>query len=372
MRSLAYPLAASAAAATLVASIACAAAPPPAAACAAAAPSPAAIVPRPTPSSAPVPAVAATPAPVPVLAPAPAATPAPILALQTPAPAATMAAAAAPTPESAALSPPPPASMHVVLADELPYRATHISETTAKAHSHHGKKKHGRHGRPYHPAPGIVVDVSDAQGGLTATDLQRTARNIGYWPFRRCYEEGLRRNQQLAGHVALDLSMATAGAVAHATPAAAGSTLRDESVALCVAREAAHLPLAMPADSPTTAKLDVSLATGDEPVPMQRPVVHADELREALRTSWPAAQQCYATGVAGRPDEGGRLELKFRVKSTGEIAEVAEGDTRFPDVDVTRCVLGVYRAAKLPAIGHGSHETTFVYALHFEAKADAR
>jgi hypothetical protein len=360
MRSLAYPLSASTAAATLVVSIACAASPPPAA-----------VVP--TPAATPTLAVATPLAPTSAPVPAPAATPTPILALQTPAPAAATAAPPTPTAESAAAPPAPPASsMHVVLADELPFRATHVPESTAKAHSRHGKKKHGRHGRPYHPAPGIVVDVSDAQGPVATADLQRAARNVGYWPFRRCYEEGLRRNQQLGGHVAVDLSMATAGGVAHAALAATGTTLHDESVALCVAREAAHLPLALPADAATTAKLDVTLSTGDEPVPMQRAAAHADTLREALRTSWPAAQQCYATGVAGRPDDGGRLELKFRIKPTGEIVEVAEGDTRFADVDVTRCVLGAYRTAKLPAIGHGSRETTFVYALHFEAKTDAR
>ena len=368
MRFLAYPLAASSALAALAVSLASAAAPPPP------------VVPAPTTASALPPLPTQTP-PATTVAPPPQppqAQPAmpPALALQATAPTATVAPTGAvaeampPSPPPASVTP-PPAAMHVVIADELPYRATHVAEASAKPHGRHAKKKHGRHGRPYHPAPGIVVDVTDAQGGLTAADMQRSARNIGYWPFRRCYEEGLRRNQQLAGHVELEFSMAPAGTVVHAAPVG-GSTLRDESVLLCVAREAAHLAMALPAEAATAAKMEVGLATGDEPIPVQRTVAHAEALREALRASWPAVQQCYATGVAAHPDEGGRLELKFRMKPTGEIAEVAEGDTRFPDIDVTRCVLGVYRAAKLPAIGHGSHETTFVYALHFEVKADAR
>ncbi|HZU84931.1 MAG TPA: AgmX/PglI C-terminal domain-containing protein [Polyangiaceae bacterium] len=356
-------LAASAVASVLGATLACAAAPPPppAAAPANACPVPGAPQPaasQPTPSTPPLTLQAAPLGP-------PTAGAAEAMP-STPA----HAPSSAPTPAVAAAPPVAPAPLHVVLADELPFHATHLSESsaTARTHARHSKKKHGRHGRPYHPAPGIVVDVSDAQGSLGSADLQRAARNVGYWPFRRCYEEGLRRNQQLSGHVSLEFTMSPGGAVAQTTPGD-GSTLRDESVLLCVAREAARLPMAMPAPDTTSARLDVTLSTGDEPVPVQRPVVHAEALREALRSSWPAVQQCYATGVAGRPGEGGRLELKFRVKPSGEIVEVAEGDTRFADVDVTRCVLGVYRAARLPALGHGSRETTFVYALHFESRA---
>jgi hypothetical protein len=273
---------------------------------------------------------------------------------------------AAPT----ALSSPP----HVVLVDELPFRATHthareLSEHEHEhehEHAHHGKKK-GRHGRPFHPAPGIVVDINDATGGASAVDLQRTGRNVGYWPFRHCYEEGLRRDQHMGGKVDLDLAVAPGGSVDRAN--ITGATLHDESVVLCVAREAAHLALT-PGESATSAKMELTLSTGDEPVPEPRPMPHADELRESLRASWPAVKQCYSGALSKRADDGGRLELRFHVKPSGEIAEVTEGDTRFGDVEVTRCVLGVYRGAKLPGVAHGSHDASFVYALHLEARPE--
>ncbi|HEY8039257.1 MAG TPA: AgmX/PglI C-terminal domain-containing protein [Polyangiaceae bacterium] len=263
-------------------------------------------------------------------------------------------------------SSPLPAAPHVVLVDELPYRATHTRARELPEHAKHGKKK-GRHGRPFHPAPGIVVDVVDAQGGASAADMQRLARSAGYWPFRTCYEEGLRRDQHLGGKVSMDLAVAPGGAVERST--LTGATLHDESVVLCVAREAKHLTLA-PGESATAAKLEVTLSTGDEPVPVPHAAPHADELREALHASWPAVQQCYAGELARRPDVGGRLELRFRAKANGEIDEVSEGEPRFGDVDVTRCVLGVYRTARLPALHHGSHETTFVYAMHLEARPE--
>jgi hypothetical protein len=255
------------------------------------------------------------------------------------------------------------AAAHPVLADELPFRAERIHKE-ATEHPRHGRRK-GRHGRPYHPAPGIVVDVLDATGGASAAELQRTARSSGYWPFRHCYEEGLRRDQHLAGHVALDLPLSQAAAD-RAT--VTNASLHDESVVLCVAREAAHLSLGGGADSAGTARLDIALSTGDEPVPVQHAVPHADELRDALRMSWPGVRQCYASALARQPDAGGRLELKFRVHGSGESAEVDEADSHFPDAEVTRCVLGVYRGAKLPSVAHGSHDATFVYALHLEPR----
>jgi hypothetical protein len=252
------------------------------------------------------------------------------------------------------------AAPQVVLADELPYRPSHLRELPH--HAHHGKKK-GRHGRPYHPAPGIVVDVSDAQGSADANDLQRTARSIGYWPFRHCYEEGLRRNQSLSGKVTLDVTVGATGAVERATMASA--TVKDESVALCVEREAGKLTLA---PGKGTARLAITLSTGDEPVPEPPPATHAKELRDGLRASWPAVEKCYASELAKQPEAGGRLELRFTTHADGQVVDVAEGESRFADVDVTRCVLGVYRQAQLPPIHGGGPKSTWVYALHLESR----
>jgi hypothetical protein len=144
------------------------------------------------------------------------------------------------------------------------------------------------------------------------------------------------------------------------------STVHDESVTLCVLREAQHIDLPWGGDGEASADMKVMLATGDMPVPTPHPVPHADALREGLRASWSAVQQCYASELGKHPDIGGRMELRFRVKADGEILEVSENEPGFGDVDVTKCVLGVYRTAKLPDV-HGTHDATFVYALHFES-----
>jgi hypothetical protein len=277
---------------------------------------------------------------------------------------ATVSAGDEPAAESETEAPAEKAAVHIVLVDEPPYRRSlaHAKAEPTHAASHH----HGQHSsRPYHPAPGIVVDVVDAGGGKGA-ELERAARSAAYWPFRRCYEEGLRRDPKLAGKVSLDVDVSPGGNVDRATIAAA--TVRDDAVALCVGREAAHLSLAPgPGEK---VRMDVGLYAGDEPVMVPRTVPHAEELREALRASWPAVEQCYAAELGAHPDAGGDMELRFRERSTGEIVEVAEtGENRFSDVDVTRCVLGVYRTTKLPAARTStSRETTFAYTMHFEAR----
>jgi hypothetical protein len=280
-------------------------------------------------------------------------------------------AAEAPAPEGAASNAaseaPAAANVLVSLIDELPAHHAHLEPVESATPAHHHAKRHGHHHRPYHPAPGIIVDVVDALGGTSAADLQRAARNIGYWPFRHCYEEGLRRNQRLAGKVSLDVRVAPGGVVERV--AATGATLTDPSVVTCVAREALHLALA-PGESPTETKMVVTLATGDEPVPVALPIRGADEVREALRAHWPAVEQCYATELPKHPDAGGRMELSFKVRQSGAIAEVVEGDTRFGDPDVTRCVVGVYRTTTLPAPRGAPRDESFVYAMHFEPRSN--
>ena len=301
--------------------------------------------------------------------------------LPTPAEAPPQAPPAAP-PSPAPQAPPAAAPPRVLLVDEPPYVPTrlHAHDGPRSEHrrshetSREAKEAGGR--RPYHPAPGIVVDVVDVQGGAPAVEVQRVARSSGYWPFRQCYEEGLRKDQRLAGKVSLELAVSPNGAVDRSTMTVA--TVRDEVVAACVAREARHLPLPS-SESAATAKIDVTLATGDEPVPAGRPIPDADGFRQALRASWDSVRQCYATGLANHPDIGGRLELHFRLRRGGEVAEVAEvgeHDSRFSDAEVTRCVVGVYRAARPLAASashaHSAKDRSFVYALHFESKpADA-
>src|ERR1019366_8614580 len=148
--------------------------------------------------------------------------------------------ALAPLPTPSAPTPGPPATANVLMSDELPFfpvrlrahdadrrRAAHDRDATHEAHdrdatheaheAHEAHEGRGARKRPYHPAPGIIVDVTDAQGGATAADLQRIARNAGYWPFGECYEEGLRGDQRLSGKVSLELVVNPSGGIDRST-----------------------------------------------------------------------------------------------------------------------------------------------------------
>jgi hypothetical protein len=54
----------------------------------------------------------------------------------------------------------------------------------------------------------------------------------------------------------------------------------------------------------------------------------------------------------------------MRVDSDGDVVRAEAGDTGFPESEIARCVVGVYRSAHLPTI---HRRLAFVYALHLEA-----
>jgi hypothetical protein len=254
------------------------------------------------------------------------------------------------------------APRRIVLIDELP---AHIAQERKPAMAWPQRARvrvRRRAGKPYHPDPRIIIDILDATGRSPA-DLQRTARDAGYWPFRHCYEGGLRRDQDLAGKVSLSLSISTSGQVERSL--VSGATLRDKTVIACVAREAREISFA-PGEPAASTSTEVSLATGDEPVAVTVPVARAEDLRRSLQSGRPAAEECYAKALAADPWVGGRIELIFRVDVHGEIVEVAQGSTQLAGSELGRCVADAYRGAHL-GLPEANHERHFLYALDFEA-----
>ena len=329
------------------------------------------------PAQAAPPPAATTAAPAP---PQPAATTAPIAAdglpqlPTTPAPTSTESAAPTPPAAAAPAAPAPPAQPAIVsIVDEKPFAAPRVAATSTTApttstrtRSHHpAQQAHARHRRGHdHPEPRIVVDVTASQGNVQSAEVQRAARAKGYGAIRHCYEEGLRRNQHLSGRTSFELVVGADGAVVDSPHRS--SSLNDDSVVQCVVREISHLQLFSADNSNATVAFAVTLTPGDDPVSVPHAVPHADKLREALRAKWSGVEVCYKQGLDKVPDLGGRVELKFKVKPSGEIVEVQEGDAHFADADVARCVAGVFKSGKLAKTG-ARKETSFVYAMHLEA-----
>lgn len=297
-------------------------------------------------------------------------------------------------------APPPRVTLQPLVADEMPTafcplgivavsppppvksRKKRRSERGAEHERDHDRAEH--EARPYHAAPRIMIDVEGAGDAPALADLQRVARAKGYWPVRRCYESGLRRDQHLRGNVALTLSVDASGTVTAATSAPAkGTALADPVAAACVVRELALLSFAEPArtsvdagaaGAEVAARVDVTLGTGDAPVFAAAPIPNAEAVREALRQRWPEATQCYARALEHDPHAGGRMDLHFRVAKDGRVLSVQEGDAHLAAADLASCVLDVYERATLPVAPRASEahkkdstaETALVYGLDLE------
>jgi hypothetical protein len=268
----------------------------------------------------------------------------------------------------------------IVIADALPSRSGALRNLPESFFSPAGRR--GKRGHAYHGAPRIVVDVPRASGAIAADALQRVARDLGYWPFRRCYEEALRRTPTVHGTVFLRMTVAADGSVARIATAAADADLRtgegqraaepaqdpvlsEPAVSGCVARETTGIAFEG-GDAESEALLAVVLTPGDTPLPSAPATAGAGSLRDALRALWPAVGRCYEVGLERRPWLGGPMELRFEFEDDFSL-DVAEAGTRFADGAVTDCVKDVYRSAHLPR----GADSVFFYDLDFERNVDA-
>lgn len=212
----------------------------------------------------------------------------------------------------------------------------------------------------FHVAPRIVVDTevrggrlparSAAKGVLSRLAVLAQSRNRGYWPFRVCFESGLRRDAALRGKVEVRFSIGVTGRVTASR--LLGADLKDAEVARCVATRARGLSFSPPPPRRVDVDMTVELNPGDAPLPGVRlpeaeaprpgppPQLTGAQLRQAqaaltLRTEALAA--CYTS--ARTRDQGlwGRIGLRMTV-SSGRVLRVAQHESRFPDESVVACV----------------------------------
>jgi len=214
-----------------------------------------------------------------------------------------------------------------------------------------------------HPAPRVKVDVVQVRGHIEEADVLRTARAKGYWPFRLCYEEGLRRAPKLRGTVKFRVTVGPGGTARGVRKLAA--ELEDSDVTNCVLKAARNLALAAPERGTPDVTLEVSLWPGDAPVRTgsaspSRPSDTSDALVAALRSRWTGVRACYAEGLRRTPGLWGRLAMRLRVTAKGDVIEAAEVESHFPDRDVTECALRVYERAGLAPYGE---DRVIVYPL---------
>jgi hypothetical protein len=226
----------------------------------------------------------------------------------------------------------------------------------------------------FHVAPRVVVDVSlrprqlpvrsSAKGVLSETGVLAQARNHGYWPFRLCFEEGLRYAPKLRGKTRVHVVIDASGRVRQGL--VAGTELKDREVATCLAAHAEQLRFSPPPPRRLGLDLVVDLSPGDAPLPELRlPEADATSMAfdtrrvdELLGAALGPAGACYAKARASDPALWGRIGLRVDVDRHGNVT-VLEHESRFPDAGVVRCVKDAVSALPIASAVQGPGSFTW-------------
>ncbi|HEY6725100.1 MAG TPA: AgmX/PglI C-terminal domain-containing protein [Polyangiaceae bacterium] len=233
----------------------------------------------------------------------------------------------------------------------------------------------------FHPGARVVVDTELIAGqlpaksgpGLTQRGLLAQSRSRGYWPLRLCYEDALRRNSELSGETRLRLSIGRSGKVTRAT---LQKTALDAEAGRCLSLAVENLSYdPAPAAGLVAAELSVKFWRGDAPVPATGPApgvlfenpgrLEPDVVAGALAPAIPAVEACYARRLERDPALWGRLALRIDLGDDGAIESVREDESRFPDREVSQCVVAQLGELTFPAPAGGS--LSFVQAFRLGA-----
>jgi hypothetical protein len=216
----------------------------------------------------------------------------------------------------------------------------------------------------YHPGTRVVIDVSVVGGRLpkrsskvmSQAGLQSEARSKGYWPVRICFEDALRRDPKQHGGTRVRVGIARSGRV---TSARLIESELDELGAECLREMLRELAFkrAMPHGS-VAADITVKLWPGDAPVVVYEApsgvtvnnpgVLDQQGSRQILLDASPLLENCYRQGLAADHALWGRLQLLIELDDKGGLARVSESESRFPDPEVTRCIIDVVTGLALP------------------------
>jgi hypothetical protein len=236
----------------------------------------------------------------------------------------------------------------------------------------------------FHVAPRVMVDTtvragwlpvrSSRPGVFSETAVLAQTRNKGYWPFRLCFEAGLRQNAKLRGKSRLHFVIDVDGR-ARASRLVA-TELTDIEVARCVAARAGALKFAPPPRRRVPVELSVELSPGDAPLPELRlagtdppdatprplPVLDGRRVEELLLGALATATACFASRNAVEPFLWGRIGLRVDVDRHGNVT-VKEHESRFPDAEVVRCTAAAVQA--LPIANVATGPASFTWAVRF-------
>lgn len=242
--------------------------------------------------------------------------------------------------------------------------------------------------RSFHPAPRVHVSLDDAtplrlpekargkRGVLSRVAVLAQARNLGYWPFRICYEEGLRRLPRLFGTSELRLSVARDGRVTKS--AVVNTELQQSDVSQCLVEKAHRLRFSPAPPKSFVLRLVIDLHPGDAPIPdaisserlepqqSESPAVARLRVGDALAALAPARErvaECYSRAVIADAKLWGRLALLLDVDAKGGVTSATQFESRFPAAGVVACAIEAARTAKFGTALGGGAGMRLIWAL---------
>jgi hypothetical protein len=203
---------------------------------------------------------------------------------------------------------------------------------------------------------------------LTAPALVAHLRKYGYWPYRLCFEEGLRKDQTLKGETHVRADVDASGRIV--ATRMLGTKLVSPTVAECLSKKTRALQVPPPG-RPIKIKLSIKLWPGDAPVPSIGPpdgaivenpgrldVVAVERATAAVTGD---IAECYTAALERDAGLWGRVELRVELDEHGRARKVAENESRFPDREVVRCAVSALKKVAFPVPKDGP--LALIYAI---------
>lgn len=216
----------------------------------------------------------------------------------------------------------------------------------------------------FHPAPRVKVDVVVVAGPLQKTarvdprtkkpdrvlsqaSLLARSRKYGYWPFRLCFEAGLRKKATLGGKTRIRFRVNRAGRILQKR--LLSTKLEDREVAQCLVEAASEIEL-LPALRSIDVEAKIDLWRGDAPLPTlvespeKAPTLDHDAITAVVEASRASFEGCYRSALARDPALWGRVEVAVQLDPSGVVVSASERDSHFPDKEAAACVIETTRA----------------------------
>jgi hypothetical protein len=216
----------------------------------------------------------------------------------------------------------------------------------------------------FHPAPRVKVDVVVVAGALqkkarvdpeskkpdrflSQASLLARSRKYGYWPFRLCFETGLRKKATLGGKTRIRFRVNRAGRILQKR--LVHTKLEDREVAQCLVDAASDIEL-LPALRSIDVEASIELWRGDAPLPTlveppeKAPTLDHETIVPVVEASRTSFEACYRSALGRDPGLWGRVELAVQLDASGVVVSATERDSQFPDKEAVACVIETARA----------------------------